>query len=112
MCSLTLSTAKTTEATEAATTSKDITEHREDVVHREATTAKATEATHTLRTVEAKLIILLTFLRIVQHIISLGSLLEFLLGFLITRVTVGVIFDGYLSIGLLDIILRGVFIHP
>ena len=86
---------------------KDVAKHREDVVHVHRCAAEAVETAATHRTGKSELVILLTLLRIVQHIIGLGSFFELFLGLLVTRVTVRVILDGYLSISLLDFLLRG-----
>ena len=98
----------TTESAKAVTT-EDIAEHREDVVHIHRRTVETTEsacsASH--RTCEAKLIVLLTLLRVVQDVVGLGSLLKLLLSLFVARVSVGVIFDGNLSICLLDVVFRG-----
>jgi hypothetical protein len=40
----------------------------------------------------------------VEHVICLCCLLELLLGFLVAGVTVRVVFDGYLTISLLDLV--------
>ena len=95
-------TCATAEATETVT-AEDVAEHREDVVHVHRCPAKASEtAAH--RSVKTELVVLLTLLWVVQHVVGLGSLLELLLGFLVAGVTVGVIFDGYLAIRLLDLV--------
>ena len=54
-----------TKSTKAATTmtAKDISEHREDIVHREATATKWI-ATTPIQSFESELIVLLSFLRI------------------------------------------------
>ena len=79
----------------------------EDVLHAEATAAEsATKAAGTsaeaLRTHGmAELVILLPLLRITQYIVSFGSFLEFLLGFLITRIAVRMILYRLLAVCLL-----------
>lgn len=97
------------EASEAAMAAEDVAKHGEDVVHREAArAAKRTAASEAARGVEAKLVVLLALLRVVEHVVGLGGLLEFLLGRRVARVAVGVILDGELAVGLLDVGLRGV----
>ena len=101
-----LRTTRTAAETSETVTTEDVAEHREDIVHIHGSTAETAEveaAAH-IRTVKTELVILLTGLRVVQHVIGFCSLLEFLLGFLVAGVTVGVILDGYLSIGFLDLI--------
>ena len=83
--------------------SEYVAKHREDIVHRKT----ATEATGTAKSawpVKAKLVVLLSLLRIMQHVISLCGLLEFLLGFLAVGIAVGVIFYGKLSISFLYLV--------
>ncbi|CUP85804.1 Uncharacterised protein [Segatella copri] len=79
---------------------KDISKHREDVVHVHAgTTAESAEST--LWPVETKLVILLALLGIVENFVSFGSFLEFLFRLFVARVAVWMILNGYLSIRLL-----------
>ena len=54
----------------------------------------------------AELIIALTLLRIVQNIIGLGRLLEFLLGRLVPRIAIRVILHRQLAIGGLNLVRR------
>ena len=101
--SLGLSTSKTAES--ATVSTEDVAEHGEDVVHVHAgTTSESSEST--LWTIESKLVVLLTLLRVAKHIIGLCGLLEFFLCLLVARVAVWVIFDGYLAISLLDLVFR------
>ena len=104
---------------EARVSSKDISEHREDIIHREPSstteTAKAA-ASEAARTIEAKLIILLTLLVIGQDSICLCCLLELLfclclLSIALITLTVRMIFDGNLTIGLLYICCAGFFVN-
>ena len=104
-----MTAAKAAETTKTASSAKYIAEHREDVVHRE-TTAKAAETTHAARSVEAELVVLLTFLRIVKNIVGLGSLLELLLRLFVAGVAVGVILDGDAAVSLLDIVFAGILV--
>ena len=57
------------------------------------------------RAVEAKLVVALALLRVVEHVVGFGSLLELLLSLFVARVTVGMVFDGYLTIRFLDLVL-------
>ena len=82
---------------------KDIAEHREDVVHVHACAASESSES-TLWTIESKLVVLLSLLRVAQYVVSLGGFLELFLCLLIVRIAVRVIFDGYLSVSLLDFI--------
>ena len=103
-------TASTTEATSEAVSAEDIAKHREDIIHVHRCSAEAIEASAEAtahRTVESKLIVLLALLWVVQHVVGLCSLLKLLLGLLVARIAVGVIFDGYLSVCLLDFVFRG-----
>ena len=103
------STAKASEAAEStAMSAEHVTEHREDIVHRETTGAtESATAESAARSIKAKLVILLAFLRVVKHIVSLCCFLELLLSLFIARVTVRVIFDSYLSIRLLYFVVCG-----
>ena len=97
--------AETAEAPETGMAAKDVAEHGEDVVHVHATTsAEASETA--LRAVEAELVVTAPLLRVVEHVVGFGSLLELLLRLGVSRVAVGVIFDGYLAIGLFDFFIR------
>ena len=88
----------------APSSSEEAAEHGEDIVHVHAASAEAAESAKaigtTARTIETKLVILLAFLGVVEHIVGLRSLLKLLLSLLVARVTIGVIFDGYLSVSL------------
>ena len=87
-----VTTSKTApESAESATTAKEIAKHRENVVHVHATSSKSVKA-FTLRTIEPKLVVALTFLGIVKHIIGFGCLLEFLFCLFVTWIAVWVIF--------------------
>ena len=101
------SSATTTEASESSTkavAAKDIAKHREDVVHREAATTEASESSTHVGAVESELVVLLAFLLVAQHAISLGSFFKFLLSLFVARVAVGMVFDGNLSIRLLYLV--------
>ena len=101
-------TAEPESAEPAAVAAEDVAEHGENVVHVHAGTAAEPAESAALRAVEAELVVLLTLLGVVQHLVSLGGLLECLLGCLVAGVAVGVVFDGQLAVGLLDVVFRGV----
>ena len=107
---LTSAATETSEAGESATTAKYITEHGEYVVHAETTARESTESAH-IRTVETKLIVLLAFLWVVENVVGFGGLFEFLLGLLAAWIPVWMVFDGYLAIGFLDLILAGILVY-
>ena len=101
------------EAAEASA-AEDVAELGEDVLHREAARAEAAKAaagealgTH----VVAELVIFLTFLRVGEDVVSLRRLLEFLLGGLVAGVAVGMVFEGKLAVGLLQVVGADVFVN-
>ena len=98
--------ASTAESSEAMST-EDVTEHRKDVVHVHLTTTEPVKSASAHRACKSKLVILLTFLWVMQHVVGFCSLFEFFLCLLIARVTVRVIFDGNLSVCLLYLVFRG-----
>ena len=93
-----------TEASETAVSAEDVAKHREDVIHIHAGSTTEAAAKAALRTVESKLVVLLTLLRVVQNLVSLGSLLKLIFRLLVARVAVRVILDGYLAVSLLDFV--------
>ena len=58
----------------------------------------------------AKAVVACSLLLVRQHVVSLGSLLELLLGLLITWILIGVILDSGLTIGLLYCIGIGILL--
>ncbi len=105
---------ETAEAAVTFTTAENVAECRENIFHRHSateTTAKASgAAAESLRTHRmAELVVLRAFLRVAEDIVRLGRLLEFLLGFLVAGILVGMVLDGLLAIGLLYFIGSGVF---
>ena len=92
-------TAEAAKTTESAThvTTKDVAKHREYVIHIHACATSA-ESASTIHTSKSELVILLTLLRVAENFISLCSLFEFLLSFLISRVTVWMVFDCHLLV--------------
>jgi hypothetical protein len=79
---------------------KKVAERTEDVFC--TTEAPETGTFNTCMTVE---IIQSALLRVAQHIIGLGSFLEFFLRLLVIRITVRMILQGKLAIGLFDFLL-------
>ena len=59
-----------------------------------------------------ELIVLLALLLVGKHFVGFGCFLELLLGLLIVRITVGVIFDGELAVRLFYFIGRCGLRHP
>ena len=57
------------------------------------------------------MVILLSLLRVVEHLVSLGSLLKLLLSLLVARVAVWVILDSYLAIGFLYLVFRCLLVY-
>ena len=102
---LTLAAAsKTSESSEPAESSaaEYVAEHREYVIHvHAAATESACTAIHACM---AELVVLRLLLGVLQHAVCLGCLLELLLGLLVARVLVGVVFYSHLAIGLLYLI--------
>ena len=103
-----LTAAETAETAKAAMTAEYVAEHGENVVHAETAAAETAESAGGLK---AELVILLALLRVMEHLVGLGGLLEFLLGFLVAGVAVGVVFDGYLAVGGLDLVVRGLLAY-
>ena len=97
----------------SASTSENIAESGEDILHRhaagavEAATAGAPEA---LRThVVAELVVFGAFIGIGKHVVGLGRLFELLFSFFVVGVAVGVIFYGESAIGFLQLLGSGRF---
>ena len=94
---------------------EDVAEHGEDVVHRHAT-AESAERTSvagcTAHACKAELVIAGTFLGIAQHVVGFGCLLELFFRFLVARVLVGVVLDGFLAVCLLYLVGRCVLVDP
>ena len=82
-----------------------------EVVHVE-TAGSVSSASKTLRThVVAVLVVELTFFLVAEHIVGLGSLLEFLLGLLVARILIRVILNSLFAIGFLYFVGGGSFAH-
>ena len=76
----------------------------ENIIH----IAGKSSASHAVQTIETKLVVFLTFFRIAEDIIGLSSLLEFLFGLLIIRISIRMIFHGHLPICLLYFLVSGI----
>ena len=109
------SSAKTTETAKASSVSaEDVAEHGEDIVHGHATTESAEGASVACRTAhacKAELVVAGAFVGIAQHVIGFRCFLEFLFRFLVARVLVGVILDGFLAVGFLYLVGRCVLVY-
>ena len=104
--------ATSAKAAEASTSAEHVAKHGEYIVHGEtAGTAESSESAFAARTVEAELIVLLSLLRVMQHVVSLGRFLELFLGFLVARISVRVILYGDFPICFLYFVLRGILAH-
>ena len=97
--------AKTAKSTEAHAF-EYIAESRENVVY----VGKSTASADTADSVETELVVSLTFLRVVEHFVGFGSLLELLLCFFVTRIAVRVILDGHLLIGPFYLVFAGILL--
>ena len=60
----------------------------------------------------AELVVLGAFLGIGKHFVGLGHLLELVFGGLVVGVLVGMMLDGQLAEGLLDLDLGGIAVDP
>mmetsp|Transcript_17961 Transcript_17961/g.30208 ORF Transcript_17961/g.30208 Transcript_17961/m.30208 type:complete len:235 (+) Transcript_17961:3176-3880(+) len=102
-----LALATTSGATAATPHTAATTEKGLENVERVPSAAAAT-ATHAfLQRVLTVLIVDLALLGILQHLVRLADLLELLL----ISTLVGVVLDGHLAVGLLDLILSGIFFY-
>ena len=105
---LTATAATSAEASEVkateATTSEEVAEAAEDIFHRHASAeATATAGSAATDTGMTELVVALALLWIAQYVIGLSKLLELLFGLLVPGILVGVIFDGELAVGLLQL---------
>ena len=106
LSALTASTESASESAEASTkasAAKDVAKHTEDIVHRHSLSASKSSSTWT-EGIRAELVISLTLLWIAKHVVCLCCFLEFLLCLFVTRIAVGVIFDGHFFIGPLNLV--------
>ena len=90
---------------------EDIAKLREDILHRETSATKASEATGSAcarHSRMSELVVTGTLLFVGQYIVRLGSLLELLLSLLIARILVGVILYSGLAVRLFYLVGIGV----
>ena len=100
--------AKAAKASEPAAAAEYVAEHGEDVVHAHAlAAAKAAEAARAVEAGCAKLVVARPLVGVAQYVVGLSGLFELLLGLLVARVTVRVIFDGHLLVSTLDFVGAG-----
>lgn len=93
---------------------EDVAEHGEDIVHGHSPTESAEGASVACRTAhacKAELVVAGAFVGIAQHVIGFRCFLEFLFRFLVARVLVGVILDGFLAVGFLYLVGRCVLVY-
>ncbi len=98
--------AESAETAESAS-SENITEHGEYVVHGHSCateSAASAESGCTVQSVKSELVVFGALVRVAQHAVSLGCLLELLLGLLVAGVLVRVVLDGFLAVCLLYLI--------
>ena len=99
-----LATASTAAAKTTESATENIAKVRENIFETEALAAESAATKATTGGVKAELVILLTLLGVAQNVISFGSLLELLFGFLVARVLVRVVLDGKFLVGVLDLV--------
>ena len=97
----------------SASTSENIAESGEDILHRHASgavEAATTGAPEALRAhVVSELVVFGAFVGIGKHVVGLGRLFELLFSFFVVGVAVGVIFYGESAIGFLQLLGSGRF---
>ena len=103
-----------TKAAKTAESAKQVAELSQDVFHRHA--AAISTATHLLAS-ETKLVIAGALVGVTEDVIGLGCLLEFLLGSFFLGIALALLFvrvvlDGQFAVGFLQVIGRGIFVHP
>ena len=85
----------------AAMAAKNITEHRENVIHRHSAAESAEWSTvsgcsaHSCMT---KLVVAGTFIRVAQYVVSFGCFFKLFFRFLVTRIFVRMILDGFFPV--------------
>ena len=85
----------------AAMAAKNITEHRENVVHRHSAAKSAERSTvsgcsaHSCMT---KLVVAGTFIRVAQYVVGFGCFFKLFFRFLVTRIFVRMILDGFFPV--------------
>jgi hypothetical protein len=93
----------------ARAAAKDFAENFKRVV--ESAAAKTTRARARVKGGVAVLVVSGALLRVAQRFIGFAQFFELLLGSLVARILVGMIFDGQFPIRLLDFLLAGVAVH-
>ena len=102
--------AKPSEAAESA--AEDIAEVAEDVVQVHAAGAETSEAAGcSVYACCAELVVAGTLVGVAQHVVGLRRLLELLFCLLVAGIAVGVVFDGHLLVGTLNLVGRGRTLH-
>ena len=92
---------ETTTESAAAMAAKNITEHRENVVHRHSAAKSAERSTvsgcsaHSCMT---KLVVAGTFIRVAQYVVGFGCFFKLFFRFLVTRIFVRMILDGFFPV--------------
>ena len=109
-CRTATSPTSTTETAESHV-AENIAKMREDVVDVHTGTAKSAKTICAINASCTKLIVACTLVGVAQYIVGFRCLLEFLFCFLVTRVAVGVVFDGHLFVGAFDFVCRGIFLN-
>jgi hypothetical protein len=101
--------------TTAAALTKDLSENIKGIMETATTTAEPASATGTgtglLKSRMTVTVVSRTFLRILQHLVRLGYLLEHFLGLLVAGVFVRMKLDRFLAVSLLQLLFRGTFGH-
>ena len=93
----------------AASSSEEVAEHGEDIVH--VHTAGTVSARTALKRLVTELIVTLTFFGVVKDVIRLRRLLELLLCLLVTWITIRMILHRKLTVGGLDLVRRRRLAH-
>ena len=103
-------TSATAEHATKGIVAKDVAKAREDVLEvREAAALEATAAAlRAFKGLVPETVVLGALLRVAQHVVGLGGLLEELLGLLVSGILVGMVLDGHLLVGALDLVLGSV----
>ena len=105
--------AESAKSTESA--AKYVAELREDVVDVRESAAKAATCA-AVNTGVAKLVVACTLVLVAKHAVGFGCFFEFLFSFFLLGIAfvglpVGVIFHSHLSVGFLQFVVGGVFVH-
>ena len=95
-------------ATPAAEDVEDVAERAEDVIDG----LEAGAATATLHSGVAELVVAGSAGRVRENLVGLGGFLELPLGIVVPGVLVGVMLEGQLAVGLLDVLFPGIAVDP